>query len=163
MAGLTAITHAQKKAIEENYDFYFHLDDDDSWSKNHIEDIVNILKDYQETDFLFTRSCFKKNKKNKNLPKNYRNFTKIEYNNIKFYKESGICHSTWVINLNTLGNKLIQLNDKMINKCFRIKNKEIKEEKLLPGDYQFLIFLEKLLKDNKLKYIYNDNLIVDIN
>ena len=47
-----------KRAIEEGYNYYLHLDDDDIWLHNHIEVINNTINSFPEVDFMVNKSQY---------------------------------------------------------------------------------------------------------
>lgn len=137
-----------KKAIEEKYDYYFHLDDDDLWSNNHIENAISYIKEFPQVDFMICKSNYEK----LFLPKEHKKIKIKKYNNFIIKKENSV-HSSWIVNLNTLGTFFLEKYIKRINLITNIKNKVIKETKLLPFDLTLLEDMEQEQKNNKLKAI----------
>lgn len=147
--GILAINIGIKQAIEENYDYYFHLDDDDLWELNHIESVVNVIKDYPEVDITINKSkCLKQFLPNKGVISQ-----NIEYNNC-FLKPCDSVHSSICINLKTLGEKFVNEYTNRINIINQIKNNKIKEKKLYPIDAQILKTLQQLQNNETIKCIY---------
>ena len=137
-----------KKAIEENYDYYFHLDDDDIWTNNHIENYVKYLKLFPKTDFMICKSKYK----HTILPKEHKKITIEKYNNFSI-KSCNSVHSSWCINLNTLGNFFITNYQIRIDKINKIRTCKIKEEELIPMDANLLNKLKEKQKLNIIKAI----------
>lgn len=137
-----------KKAIEENFDYYLHLDDDDFWVPNHIENVVKYINNFPKIDFIICKSKYK----NYMLPIEHKQINEKKYNNF-IIKPCNSVHSSWVINLNTLGTIFIDLFEKRLNIINEIKNKKIKEYELNPFDSEILKELFNLQKTNKIKAI----------
>ena len=142
-----------KKAVEESFDYYFHLDDDDEWTNNHIENYVKYLKLFPETDFMICKSKYQ----NVILPNEHRKIIIEKYNNFSI-KSCNSVHSSWCINLNTLGNFFITHYQIRIDKVNKIKNCQIKEEELYPLDAELLDKLENKQKLNTIKAICLKNI-----
>lgn len=137
---------AIKKAIEENFDYYFHIDDDDTWDLNHIETYVNNLKIFSETAFMICKA----NYKNTILPRSHTKITTNSYNNYKVRSCDSV-HASWCINLNILGNLLMSLYDKRISDINKIKNNNIKERRLGPLDANILSNIGNLQNKGQIK------------
>lgn len=106
IGGSKAIKLGLEKALNEGFNYYFHLDDDDIWLPRHIETVRLYLTMFPKSDFLFTRSHYC----HKYIipPDNYnKDLSKIGYNNYPPIP-GHTCHSTHVYNLNTLGSIIIK-------------------------------------------------------
>jgi hypothetical protein len=145
-----------KQALKENFKYYLHLDDDDFWTNNHIKEINNVINAKPQVDFLVSKSKYR----NRILPREFTDKTVgIEYNNF-IPKPANSVHSSWTINLQTLGNELIELYQKRIECIGKIKKNKI-NEKLLPAfDKIILNKINKLQCENKIKCIYIDKCTV---
>lgn len=137
-----------KKALDEKYDYYFHLDDDDLWSPNHIENAVTYIKQFPLVDFMICKS----NYENIILPREAHKIKTKNYNNF-IISQCNSVHSSWIINLNTLGVFLTEKFTYRLNIINEIKNKKIKEYELNPFDASLLINLKNLQKIGKIKAI----------
>lgn len=137
-----------KKALDEKYDYYFHLDDDDLWYPNHIENAVNYIKKFPLVDFMICKS----NYKNIILPREEKKIKNMKYNNFIITSCNSV-HSSWIINLNTLGDFLTQKFTDRLDIINKIKNKNIKEYKLVPFDASLLRDLQNLQKIEEIKAI----------
>ena len=143
--GMTARYHGIKKAMEDGYKYYLHLDDDDMWLENHVEEINKSILLFPKSDFIYTYSKYEHTK----LPKE--NIKKMDYNNL-IPKEQNIVHSTWCVNLNTLGplfdklytNRIDQIN--RINQINRMNIHSNKEINYHPFDACLLIAINGCVK-----------------
>ena len=144
--GLLARWKGIKQANDENFNYYLHLDDDDIWKKNHIENINKNVTLFPKIDFLIIKS----NYKNTILPR--QKITQIKYNNYNILKYDSV-HSSWCINLKTLMPHLTLLYEFRINRIKRFMEKKEKEILLPPFDSCILIFLSNLQKNKKINCI----------
>jgi glycosyltransferase involved in cell wall biosynthesis len=55
--GITAMNEGVKYALDEGYEYVAHLDHDDFWEKNHLEEIVRAIK-ITNADWVCTKSHF---------------------------------------------------------------------------------------------------------
>lgn len=148
IGGINATYYGLLKAIELGYKYYFHLDDDDGWLPNHIETIVNTIKEYPEVDMLYTRSKYQ----NKYLPGNV---VDISYNNLP-PRGGKLVNASSCINLETLSKPLLELFDTNMNRVERIRKKEIPEGRFVAFDFTKWEMINKLVisKDSNIKTIY---------
>jgi hypothetical protein len=137
---------AIKKAIEEDFDYYFHIDDDDVWKLNHIETYVANLKKFPETAFMICKSKFNKGI----LPRSHKSITKNGYNNY-MVKSCDSVHASWCINLHILGKLLMELYDERISTIDKIKRNLIKETAIYPMDANILKNISNQQKNKKIK------------
>ena len=145
--GINARLIGIEKAISENYDYYFHLDDDDYWEPNHIENYINTINKYNgKLDFIVSKSEFF----NIVLPRAY-----VHNENINNFiiKPCDIVHASWCINLKTIGNDFINWYKERINIINNFINKKYKEYYLEPFDSIILGKLNKLQKEKKINVI----------
>jgi len=149
VGGVNAMYLGVKKAILESYDLYFHLDDDDIWTENHIQRYIDIYKNYPLVDFITCKSIYC----NKSILPNEHNFiNKISYNNI-IVRHSNLVHSSWCFNLKTMSSFLEEIFNYYFNIINNIKNKIIEEYPIEPFDSQSLKELHKLQINNKIRCI----------
>jgi len=137
-----------KKALEEKYDYYFHLDDDDFWYPNHIDNAVKYIKEFPLVDFMICKS----NYKNIILPREEKKIKNKKYNNFIITPCNSV-HSSWIINLNTLGEFFSKKFTERLDIINKIKNKKIKEYILDPFDANILSNLKLLQNNGKIKAI----------
>lgn len=123
IGGSHALLYGVTKAIKEGYDYYAHIDDDDTWLPNHLSEITTYIRKFPQTDWFYTRSVYCKNYY---LPGTVYSSNKINYN-VHKPLPGHTCHSTHVYNLNTLGISLIEDFSSQINLANKsdqyIKNK----------------------------------------
>ena len=55
--GINATNHSIKVALSEGYDYVCHLDHDDYWGNNHLDEIAKCIKDNQ-SDWVCTKSTY---------------------------------------------------------------------------------------------------------
>lgn len=119
-----------KQAMDEGFKYYLHLDDDDIWSLNHIHEHYNTIIQFPQVDFMYTISKFCKIY----LPrKTVGSKIALQYNNRKV-SAADVVHSTWCINLHTIGPMLLQLYEKRIEMINNIRTKKIPERPIIPMD-----------------------------
>lgn len=58
VGGTLARFEGIKQAIFDGYQFYAHLDDDDTWSENHLQLFKETFESFPEVDFMYTRSDY---------------------------------------------------------------------------------------------------------
>ena len=102
VGGGKAMIYAQNKVITENYDYYFHLDDDDTWQPNHVEIVVKYINRFPKVDVLYSKSMYRDGY----LPYYHESEENVAYNNFPL-KPAHSVHSSHVYNVKTLGNVLI--------------------------------------------------------
>lgn len=56
IGGALALKTGIEQAIEEKFNFYFHLDDDDDWRNIHIQLVVDHIKKFPFSDFILRKS-----------------------------------------------------------------------------------------------------------
>jgi len=149
--GSNARFYGIKEAIKQGYDYYLHIDDDDTWKSNHIQIIYDMLQQWPNSDFIFTAG----NMKNKKVP-NPKNCS-INYNN--YIPRPGYAiHSTWCINLNTMGNFISNIFKNRLDIINKIKTKQIKETKIKALDALILTKIKNYVKQG----IYNTLFIPEV-
>ena len=57
-AGVNAVNHSIAKAIEEGYTYIAHLDDDDEFCNNHLEELKEGYLHFPDAAFVYTRSQY---------------------------------------------------------------------------------------------------------
>jgi predicted O-methyltransferase YrrM len=128
LGGQEAMYYAAKKAYDEGYDYYFHLDDDDIWTENHISNYVKNLMMFPETDFMLCKSRFMYNKI---LPRV--NIVSVNYNNYTLTSSDSV-HASWCINLKTIGLEILNLQRGLLDICEKFKKNIIEEYKIEAAD-----------------------------
>lgn len=141
--GAKARAKGVEMAIAEGYDYYLHLDDDDVWKPRHIESYVDALKQYPSVDFLASVSFYK----NMYLSPGYIK-DPIHLNNLIPYG-GGASHSSWCVNLNTLGDFLMQKYKRFIQHVETIiennsTNPNYREPKLPAFDAHIMQHLRRM-------------------
>lgn len=138
--GIYAKYEAIKKAIDEKYDIYMHLDDDDIWLSNHIKNYLNVFKEYPSVDFVYSKAKYCKT----HLPKNIPDTISTTLNNFgEGIKPGNVVHSTFAFNLNTCGNLVLKMFVDRIILLKQIQKKEILETRIRAHDaYQLLTIKE---------------------
>ena len=63
-------------------------------------------------------------------------------------------HSTLCINLKSIGNDILKIKKSRLDIINKIKNKQIKEYEITPGDMQILGHINKKVKENKYKVVF---------
>jgi len=103
--GSHALLYGVTRAIKEGYDYYAHIDDDDTWLPNHLSEITTYIRKFPLGDFYFTQSKYCKHHllPGKIYPRN-----EINYNIFKPLPGHS-CHSTHVYSLKTFGITLIEV------------------------------------------------------
>lgn len=97
-AGANSMNQGLKYARENNYKYYLHLDDDDSWNPNHIEEIDNIFSKYNNCIFVNTKSTYKSSSRFLPLA---RDDLKIFENNM-LPRPCGMTHSSYSFRLDVV-------------------------------------------------------------
>lgn len=147
IGGGLALKTGIEKAIEENYDYYFHLDDDDEWSSNHIEIVVDHIKKFPLASFILTKASYE----NIFLP--ITDVNTLFYNNYIPIGEDSV-HASHVYKLPLLGNVIIDIinyNHILANK---INNHSDPNVTILPGDATILNKLNFMVKSNVIKSLF---------
>jgi hypothetical protein len=149
--GISARFKGISEAMSQDFQYYIHLDDDDIWENNHIEEINNITVKYPNVDFMVSKS----NYLNGILPGEYMKLDekKVDYNNF-IPTPCNSVHSSWTINLKTLGEIILKLYKERIDEIEQIKNGKIKEYVLSPFDASILKLFNNLQKKGEMKSIY---------
>lgn len=148
-------------AINEGYDYYLHLDDDDVWLPDHILSYSLTLAKYPSIDFLISVSKYRQIYHSPGGIK-----SPATLNN--YYPRPGSAsHSSWCINLNTLGHWLIQKYDRFLNNIETIieNNKNdpnCREPTIMPFDAHILQSLGSLYKTNALTTLCLPTITVEI-
>ena len=104
IGGSHALLYGVTRAIKEGYDYYAHIDDDDTWLPDHLLEITTYIRKFPEGDWFYTRSKYCKDHF---LPGRLHPPDEINYN-IYQPLPGHTCHSAHVYNLNTLGISIIE-------------------------------------------------------
>lgn len=96
VGGAGAIKRAVDRAMLHAMDWYFHLDDDDSWSPGHIQTYVNCIQKFPGVSFVVSKTKLG----GAYIPR--QRITDVYPNNYR-PKECDSIHASWAIKLATLG------------------------------------------------------------
>lgn len=143
IGGGNAILHGIQKAINENYNYYFHLDDDDLWSNDYIAYCVEHLQKYPSCDFMITKSSYKKTRV---LPVEH--IDGIYLNNFSPRGGNSV-HSSWLINLDKLGNLFVQHYTNERDYAINVMNNKIKEKSHIPPSDAIILNKIKNMQSGK--------------
>lgn len=151
--GLLARNIGINESIKQGFNYYLHLDDDDEWTNDHIEIINDTINKFPDVDFMINKSKYS----NTFLPyemtkKNYDNNYELKYNNFIPKKYNSV-HSSWTVNLKTLGVMFKAEYENRKKFIDKIKNCEVVEKDIMPFDAHLLTKINKLQSDNKIKCI----------
>ena len=149
--GANARYNGIKKAMDEGYQFYVHLDDDDIWYENHLQILYEHIKKLPEADFYHTRAKYANNKYSGPFPA--AKITEIKYNNL-IPKSGGLVHSTTCHKLNTLGQPIKKLYENRLNEVDRIKKGKVSERNLEALDSLKWKMVANKIKKNNCKSLY---------
>ena len=147
IGGALALKTGIEKAIEEKFDYYFHLDDDDEWRDIHIQVVVDHIKHFPLSDFILTKAKYKTGF----LPRT--NEKNIFYNNYIPKGEDSV-HASHIYKLSVLGDvilNIINMNHILANK---INNKEDVNIYIPPGDATILNHINNMVLNKKIKSLY---------
>jgi len=139
-----------KQAIQEGFKYYLHIDDDDIWQTNHIQEHYLSIKKYPQVDFQFTISRYVGGQ----LPRRI-NISRIKndgYNNL-IPQPCNVVHSTWCINLETIGPQLLQLFEERIRTIANLRNKG-PEPILGPMDARTLQLIEHNIRQGVWRAVF---------
>jgi hypothetical protein len=148
VGGLNALTEGIKLAINKKFDYYFHLDDDDTWTSKHLQQYITYIQKYPEVGFMICKSTYNKSV----LPREHESIRMSKYDNFNVTSQNSV-HSSWCMNLNILGKMLVDHCDATLKVVNDIKNKKVKEYLLSPFDASILSIMNTMQKDKKLKAI----------
>lgn len=102
VGGAAAVLAGVEQAIKDGMDWYLHLDDDDSWSPDHVETYVREIRKAPSVSFICSKTRMKKDKILPTqrivaaTPNNYRP------------KPCDSIHASWALRLDTLGGTLLK-------------------------------------------------------
>ena len=149
IGGILALKTGIEKAIEEKFDYYFHLDDDDEWRDIHIEVVVNHIKHFPFADFLLTKSKYA----HIFLPRT--NEQNTFYNNYIPRGEDSV-HASHIYRLPILGNLILDVINKNHILANKINNKERGFESITipPTDATILNNINSMVLTNKIKSLH---------
>ena len=149
IGGGLALKTGIEKAIEEKFNYYFHLDDDDEWRDNHIQVVVEHIKKFPLSSFILTKAKYR----NTFLPITIEKNT--FYNNYIPRGEDSV-HASHVYKLPLLGNVVLDV----INKNHILANKINKKEHgfegitIPPGDATILNNINSMVVTKEIKSLY---------
>jgi hypothetical protein len=149
IGGALALKMGIEKAIEEKFNYYLHLDDDDEWRDIHIQVVVEYIKKFPLASFILTKAKYT----NSFLPET--NQTKIFYNNYIPKGEDSV-HASHVYKLPLLGNVVLDVINKNHILATKINNKERGFEGITipPTDATILDNINSMVVTNKIKSLY---------
>jgi hypothetical protein len=149
IGGALALKTGIEKAIEENFNYYLHLDDDDEWRDIHIEVVVEHIKKFPLSSFILTKAKYG----NTFLPRTIEKNT--FYNNYIPRGEDSV-HASHVYTLPLLGNVVLDVINKNHILATKISNKESGFEGITihPTDATILDNINSMVVTNKIKSLY---------
>jgi len=147
IGGALALKTGIEKAIEEKFDYYFHLDDDDEWRDIHIEVVMKHIKHFPFADFILTKSKYA----NKFLPTT--NEINTFYNNYIPQGEDSV-HASHVYRLPILGSLILDIINKNHILANEINNKKDTSLRIPPTDATILNNINSMVVDKKIKSLY---------
>ena len=149
IGGAFALKTGIEKAIEEKFNYYLHLDDDDEWRDIHIEVVVNHIKHFPLADFMLTKAKYA----DIFLPRTPE--TNTFYNNYIPRGEDSV-HASHVYKLPLLGNVVLDIINKNHVLANKINNKERGFEGITipPTDATILNNINSMVVANKIKSLY---------
>lgn len=137
IGGIMAIEHGVKQAQAEGFQYYLHLDDDDTWDPEKLEVLRSHIYQFPHSDFIFHGS----NYLDTVLPREHATINSVGYNNLMPWAEN-IVHSAMCLRLDAVNyaiwTKFIQ--SKMIA-ADDIKSGRIPEYTLYPFDAHLVKYL----------------------
>jgi glycosyltransferase involved in cell wall biosynthesis len=133
VGGCNAYNNAHFLAIEHNFDYILHFDDDDVFNLQKIELLNCILNYYPDTSLIFHYSRYISHSI---LPRE--KVTKIFKNNL-IPQPTNVIHSSYCIKTEAI-------------KGFKFKSYEPDKKEYLEGDIQFLKYLHSYLNEDKSRY-----------
>lgn len=145
--GMLARHRGFDQAMLEGYDFYVHLDDDDTWSPKHLETLMKTVEEFPEVDFLYTRSYFMRTV----LPKEQ--VDNVSYNNLVPRPEK-VVHSATCLRLTTLGEDLRKLYEDRFDIIDEFRQGKRSEPAFLPLDMTKWTLIGKKVENGDCKTIF---------
>ena len=149
IGGVLALKTGIEKAIEEKFNYYLHLDDDDEWIDIHIEVVVEHIKKFPLSSFILTKAKYENTFLPRTIEKN------IFYNNYIPRGEDSV-HASHVYKLPLLGNVVLDVINKNHILATKINNKERGFEGITipPTDATILDNINSMVVTNKIKSLY---------
>ena len=147
IGGVLALKTGIEKAIEEKYDYYFHLDDDDEWTDFHIKIVVDHIKHFPLSDFILTKSKYK----NTFLPRTDEKNT--FYNNYIPRGEDSV-HASHIYGLPILGNLILNIINRNHVLANKINSKEDTSIGIRATDATILDEIHSMVVNKKIKSLY---------
>jgi hypothetical protein len=149
IGGALALKTGIEKAIEEKFDYYLHLDDDDEWRDIHIEVVVEHIKKFPSASFILTKAKYA----NIFFPRTPEINT--FYNNYIPRGEDSV-HASHVYKLPLLGNLVLDVINKNHILANKINNRERGFEGITipPTDATILDNINSMVVTNKIKSLY---------
>lgn len=149
IGGALALKTGIEKAIEEKFDYYLHLDDDDEWRDIHIEVVVEHIKKFPSASFILTKAKYA----DIFLPRTPEINT--FYNNYIPRGEDSV-HASHVYKLPLLGNLVLDVINKNHILANKINNRERGFEGITipPTDATILDNINSMVVTNKIKSLY---------
>jgi hypothetical protein len=147
IGGGLALKTGIEKAIEEKFDYYFHLDDDDMWRDIHLQVVVEHIKHFPLADFILTKARYN----NIFLPRTHE--TNTFYNNYIPQGEDSV-HASHIYKLPLLGNVVLDVVNKNHILANKINNKEDIHIYIPPGDATVLDTIKYMTMSKQIKSLY---------
>jgi hypothetical protein len=149
IGGGLALKTGIEKAIEEKFDYYLHLDDDDLWRDNHIQVVVEHIKKFPLAYFILTKAKYR----DTFLPQTGEQ--NVFYNNYIPKGEDSV-HASHVYKLPLMGNVVLDVINHNHTLANKINNKEagFNHINIPPGDATILDNINCIVKNNIIKSLY---------
>jgi glycosyltransferase involved in cell wall biosynthesis len=149
IGGGLALKTGIEKAIEEKFDYYLHLDDDDLWRENHIQVVVEHVKKFPLAEFILTKAKYKDTFLPQTEEKN------VFYNNYIPKGEDSV-HASHVYKLPLMGDVVLDIINHNHTLASKINNKEAGFEhvNIPPGDATILNKINSMVLTKEIKSLY---------
>ena len=146
MGGINAVVTGLQMIYDGEYDYYFHLDDDDHWMPEYIKYIMDSLIKVPETAFGICNAYYK----HFSLPLKFNG--ELKYNNYNVIPCDSV-HSSWVVNMKLIGDIILNINKSFLNEILSFKTNPELEFEFQPGDAIILNAIGTLQRNNGLKAV----------
>jgi len=149
IGGGLALKTGIEKAIEEKFDYYFHLDDDDQWRDIHIQVVVENINKFPDAAFILTKAKYS----DIFLPTTKEN--NVFYNNYIPKGEDSV-HASHVYKLPLLGDIVVDVINSNHTLANKINNKEdgFEDITIPPGDATILNHINSMVLTKEIKSLY---------
>jgi hypothetical protein len=156
VSGFSAVYAGIKRVIEDGFDYYLHLDDDDVWHPDHVANVIDCFRRFPTVDFIVTKAQYEGESISQGpafsrlLP---REAIPAPGLNNYLLKSCDSVHSSWGLNLKTCAKWLLKVYESQTQLLERIKSGEAPEHQMMPTDYQILRLGRRLQLDRRLNAI----------